>query len=69
MLFLLLDEALETYRASAVQALLDVEALEDEMFRQRQPEQVYRLTRLRRTAALLHHTLLPYHRRRRSRAG
>lgn len=62
MLFLLLDEALETYRGSAVQALLDVEDLEDEMFRQRQPEQVYRLARLRRTAALLHHTLLPYHR-------
>ncbi|MER6197067.1 CorA family divalent cation transporter [Streptomyces sp. NPDC001586] len=62
MLFLLLDEALETYRGSAVQALLDVKDLEDEMFRRRQPEQVYRLTRLRRTAALLHHTLLPYHR-------
>ncbi|MFF9053970.1 CorA family divalent cation transporter [Streptomyces erythrochromogenes] len=62
MLFLLLDEALETYRGAAVQALLDVEDLEDEMFRRRQPEQVYRLARLRRTAALLHHTLLPYHR-------
>lgn len=62
MLFLLLDEALETYRGSAVQALLDVEDLEDEMFRRRRPEQVYRLARLRRTAALLHHTLLPYHR-------
>ncbi|WP_235438980.1 CorA family divalent cation transporter [Streptomyces yangpuensis] len=60
MLFLLLDEALETYRGSAVQALLDVEDLEDEMFRQRQPEQAYRLARLRRTAGLLHHTLLPY---------
>ncbi|MFE6906597.1 magnesium transporter CorA family protein [Streptomyces erythrochromogenes] len=60
MLFLLLDEALETYRGAAVQALLDVEDLEDEMFRRRQPEQVYRLARLRRTAALLHHTLLPY---------
>ncbi|MGW2269734.1 magnesium transporter CorA family protein [Streptomyces yangpuensis] len=62
LLFLLMDEALETYRGSAVQALLDVEDLEDEMFRRRQPEQVYRLARLRRTAALLHHTLLPYHR-------
>ncbi|WP_053677195.1 CorA family divalent cation transporter [Streptomyces sp. XY66] len=39
-----------------------MEDLENEMFRQRQPEQVYRLARLRRTAALLHHTLLPYHR-------
>ncbi|MFJ6754486.1 CorA family divalent cation transporter [Streptomyces sp. NPDC091273] len=62
MLFLLLDEALETYRESAVQALLDVEDLEDEMFRRRQPEQVCRLARLRRMAALLHHTLLPYER-------
>lgn len=60
MLFLLLDEALETYRRSAVQGLLEVEDLEDEMFRRRQPEQLYRLARLRRTAALLHHTLLPY---------
>ncbi|MFK0259675.1 CorA family divalent cation transporter [Streptomyces sp. NPDC090445] len=61
MLFLLLDEGLETYRRSAIQALLDVEDLEDEMFRRRQPEQLYRLARMRRTAALLHHTLLPYH--------
>ncbi|TDU79322.1 CorA family divalent cation transporter [Streptomyces sp. KS 21] len=60
-LFLLLGEALETYRRAAVQALLEVEDLEDEMFRQREPEQLYRLARLRRTAALLHHTLLPYH--------
>ncbi|MCX4631011.1 CorA family divalent cation transporter [Streptomyces sp. NBC_01443] len=60
-LFLLLGEALETYRHAAVQALLEVEDLEDEMFRQREPEQLYRLARLRRTAALLHHTLLPYH--------
>ncbi|MET9466378.1 CorA family divalent cation transporter [Streptomyces sp. NPDC006544] len=58
--FLLLDEALETYRRSAGRSLLEVEDLEDEMFRQRQPEQLYRLARLRRTAALLHHTLLPY---------
>ncbi|MFJ3912158.1 magnesium transporter CorA family protein [Streptomyces vinaceus] len=60
-LFLLLGEALETYRRSAVQALLEVEDLEDEMFRRREPEQLYRLARLRRTSALLHHTLLPYH--------
>ncbi|MER7466005.1 CorA family divalent cation transporter [Streptomyces sp. NPDC097981] len=60
-LFLLLGEALETYRRSALQALLEVEDLEDEMFRQRAPEQLYRLARLRRTAALLHHTYLPYH--------
>ncbi|WP_030298858.1 CorA family divalent cation transporter [Streptomyces katrae] len=60
-LFLLLGEALETYRRSAVQALLEVEDLEDEMFRQREPEQLYSLARLRRTSALLHHTLLPYH--------
>ncbi len=62
MLFLLLDEAMETYRRAAVQALLEVEDLEDAMFRRREPEQLYRLARLRRTAALLHHTLLPYHR-------
>ncbi|MFJ6482537.1 CorA family divalent cation transporter [Streptomyces sp. NPDC091682] len=62
MLFLLLDEAMETYRRAAVQALLEVEDLEDAMFRRRGPEQLYRLSRLRRTAALLHHTLLPYHR-------
>lgn len=61
-LFLLLEEAMETYRRSAVQALLEVEDLEDEMFRRRQPEQLYELARLRRTAALLHHTLLPYYR-------
>ncbi|MFJ9641486.1 CorA family divalent cation transporter [Streptomyces sp. NPDC101206] len=60
MLFLLLDEALETYRRSAVQGLLTAEDLEDEMFRERQPEQIYRLSQLRRHAALLHHTLLPY---------
>jgi magnesium transporter len=59
-LFLLLEEALDTYRRSAVQALLEVEDLEDEMFQQRRPQQVYRLARLRRRAALLHHSLLPY---------
>ncbi|MFC3572327.1 CorA family divalent cation transporter [Streptomyces yaanensis] len=59
-LFLLLEEALETFRRSAVRALLEVEDLEDEMFQRRDPEQVYRLARLRRHAALLHHTLRPY---------
>ncbi|MFB6779187.1 CorA family divalent cation transporter [Streptomyces sp. NPDC056352] len=59
-LFLLLEEALETFRRSAVQALLKVEDLEDEMFQQRRPQQVYRLARLRRRAALLHHSFLPY---------
>ncbi|MFF1836052.1 CorA family divalent cation transporter [Streptomyces sp. NPDC058231] len=59
-LFLLLDEALETFRRSAVQALLEVEDLEDEMFQRRQPRQIYRLARLRRRAATLHHSLLPY---------
>lgn len=59
-LFLLLGEALETFRRSAVEALLQVEDLEDEMFESRRPQQVYRLARLRRRAALLHHALLPY---------
>lgn len=59
-LFLLLEETLGTFRRSAVQALLEVEDLEDEMFQQRRPQQVYRLARLRRRAALLHHSLLPY---------
>ncbi|WP_256328061.1 CorA family divalent cation transporter [Streptomyces sp. 136MFCol5.1] len=59
-LFLLLEETLGTFRRSAVQALLEVEDLEDEMFRERRPQQVYRLARLRRRAALLHHSLLPY---------
>lgn len=40
--------------------LLKVEDLEDEMFDRRRPEQVYRLARLRRRAALLHRFLLPY---------
>ena len=60
MLFLLLEEALDTFRRSAVEALLEVEDLEDEMFRHRVPQQVYRLARLRRRGALLHHALLPY---------
>lgn len=59
-LFLLLQEALETFRRSAVQALLEVEELEDEMFQRRSPQQIYWLTLLRRRSALLHHTLLPY---------
>ncbi|MFD7626745.1 CorA family divalent cation transporter [Streptomyces sp. NPDC059851] len=59
-LFLPLDEALETYRRTAVRALLNVEDLEDEVFRQRRPQQGYRLSRLRRNAALLYRTLLPY---------
>ncbi|MEW2294667.1 CorA family divalent cation transporter [Streptomyces sp. NPDC006743] len=59
-LFLLLQEALETFRRTAVAALLAVEDLEDEMFEKRRPEQVYRLARLRRHAALLHHALLPF---------
>ncbi|MEU4092935.1 CorA family divalent cation transporter [Streptomyces sp. NPDC026673] len=59
-LFLLLEDALETFRRSAVEALLQVEDLEDEMFENRHPQQVYRLARLRRRAAELHHALLPY---------
>ncbi|MFG2120744.1 CorA family divalent cation transporter [Streptomyces sp. NPDC048710] len=59
-LFLLLQEALATYRRSAVQDLLLVEELEDEMFEGRHPAQIYRLSQLRRHSALLHHTLLPY---------
>ncbi|MEU5532874.1 CorA family divalent cation transporter [Streptomyces sp. NPDC020362] len=59
-LFLLLQEALATYRRSAVQDLLLVEELEDEMFEGRRPDQVYRLSQLRRHSALLHHSLLPY---------
>ncbi|MFB7293446.1 magnesium transporter CorA family protein [Actinacidiphila glaucinigra] len=59
-LFLLLEDALETFRRSAVEALLQVEDLEDEMFESRHPQQVYRLARLRRRAAMLHHALLPY---------
>ncbi|MDX3356950.1 CorA family divalent cation transporter [Streptomyces sp. ME01-24h] len=59
-LFLLLGDALETFRRAAVEALLQVEDLEDEMFESRHPQQVYRLARLRRRAAGLHHALLPY---------
>ncbi|MET9381077.1 CorA family divalent cation transporter [Streptomyces sp. NPDC002928] len=60
MLFLLLQEALATFHRAAVQDLLLVEELEDDMFQERRPEQVYRLAQLRRRAALLHHSLLPY---------
>ncbi|MEV6118529.1 CorA family divalent cation transporter [Streptomyces sp. NPDC052109] len=59
-LFLLLQEALATFRRAAVQALLQVEELEDGMFEERRPAQIYRLSQLRRRAALLHHALLPY---------
>ncbi|MFI5972678.1 CorA family divalent cation transporter [Streptomyces sp. NPDC051452] len=60
MLFLLLQEALATFRRATVAALLEVEELEDDMFRQRTPEQVYLLAQVRRRAALLHRSLLPY---------
>ncbi|MES4890090.1 CorA family divalent cation transporter [Streptomyces sp. NPDC096012] len=56
-LFLVLGEALSTFRRAAVQALLDTEELEDDMFEGRQPEQVYRLSQLRRRSAGLHHSL------------
>ncbi|MFE6152363.1 CorA family divalent cation transporter [Streptomyces sp. NPDC057889] len=59
-LFLLLQEALATFRRAAVQDLLLTEELEDDMFQKRRPEQVYRLAKLRRRSALLHHSLLPY---------
>ncbi|MFE9448473.1 CorA family divalent cation transporter [Streptomyces sp. NPDC006739] len=59
-LFLVLQEALSTFRRAAVDALLQAEELEDDMFEQRRPEQIYRLSQLRRRSALLHHSLLPY---------
>ncbi|MFD3585715.1 CorA family divalent cation transporter [Streptomyces sp. NPDC058683] len=59
-LFLLLQEALATFRRAAVQALLQVEELEDDMFEGRRPEQIYLLSQQRRWSALLHHALLPY---------
>ncbi|MEU2422952.1 CorA family divalent cation transporter [Streptomyces sp. NPDC007851] len=59
-LFLLLQEALTTFRRAAVDALLQVEELEDDMFEARRPEQIYRLSQLRRRSAVLHHALLPY---------
>ncbi|MFG2886894.1 CorA family divalent cation transporter [Streptomyces sp. NPDC048297] len=60
LLFFLLQESLATYRRAAVAALVEVEELEDDMFQQRRPEQIYRLARLRRFSAVLHHSLLPY---------
>ncbi|MBP2051294.1 magnesium transporter [Streptomyces griseochromogenes] len=60
LLFLLLQGALDTFRRATVADVLAVEDLEDEMFERRRPEQVYRLARLRRRAARLHHSLLPY---------
>ncbi|MCG7202985.1 magnesium transporter CorA family protein [Streptomyces arenae] len=59
-LFLLLQEALSTFRRAAVDALLQVEELEDDMFEARRPEQIYQLSQLRRHSAVLHHALLPY---------
>ncbi|MFF9408614.1 CorA family divalent cation transporter [Streptomyces anandii] len=59
-LFLLMQESLETFRRAAVRALLTTEDLEDRMFERRRPEQVYRLARLRRRADFLHRALLPY---------
>ncbi|MFG2291880.1 CorA family divalent cation transporter [Streptomyces sp. NPDC048603] len=59
-LFLLLGEALGTFRRAAVQALLEAEELEDDMFEERSPDQVYRLAQLRRHSARLHHYLRPF---------
>ncbi|MET8816235.1 CorA family divalent cation transporter [Streptomyces sp. NPDC004549] len=59
-LFLLLGEALGTFRRAAVEALLETEELEDDMFEERLPEQVRRLAQLRRRSALLHHYLRPF---------
>ncbi|MFD8806220.1 CorA family divalent cation transporter [Streptomyces sp. NPDC059597] len=59
-LFLLLGEALGTFRRAAVEALLETEELEDDMFEERLPEQVRRLAQLRCRSALLHHYLRPF---------
>ncbi|MFC9926189.1 CorA family divalent cation transporter [Streptomyces sp. NPDC127190] len=59
-LFLLLGESLGSFRRAAVQALLEAEELEDAMFEERHPEQVYRLAQLRRRSAFLHHFLRPF---------
>ncbi|MFF8730508.1 CorA family divalent cation transporter [Streptomyces sp. NPDC015171] len=59
-LFLLLGEALGTFRRAAVRALLETEDLEDRIFEERRPEQVYRLAQLRRRAGVLHHFLRPF---------
>ncbi|MEV6835357.1 CorA family divalent cation transporter [Streptomyces sp. NPDC051133] len=58
--FLVLQEALDTFRRAAVRALLETEELEDDMFEDREPEQVRRLALLRRRSAVMHHALLPY---------
>ncbi|MGW1891789.1 magnesium transporter CorA family protein [Streptomyces sp. NPDC002004] len=58
--FLLLQGALETFRRSATQGVLEVEDLEDEMFEERNQQQVYAMALLRRRAATLHHGLLPF---------
>ncbi len=60
MFFLLLQEALDTFRQAAVHSLLRTEELEDEMFEDRHPQQIYLLAQLRRRSAQLHHALLPY---------
>ncbi|MEV7614181.1 CorA family divalent cation transporter [Streptomyces sp. NPDC089799] len=59
-LFILLGDALGTFRRAAVRALLESEELEDDMFEGRRPEQVYRLAQLRRHSARLHHFLRPF---------
>ncbi|MGW3356791.1 magnesium transporter CorA family protein [Streptomyces bungoensis] len=60
MLFLVLQEALGTFRLAAVQDLLRTEELEDDMFEDRRTQQIYCLAQLRRRSAQLHHALLPY---------
>ncbi|MEV7202636.1 CorA family divalent cation transporter [Streptomyces griseoluteus] len=60
MLFIVLQEALATFRLSAVRNLLETEELEDEMFEDRRAEQLQSLARLRRRSAQLHHALLPF---------
>ncbi|MEV8045693.1 CorA family divalent cation transporter [Streptomyces griseoluteus] len=60
MLFIVLQEALATFRLSAVRNLLETEELEDEMFEDRRAEQLQALARLRRRSAQLHHALLPF---------
>ncbi|MFD4726694.1 CorA family divalent cation transporter [Streptomyces seoulensis] len=60
MLFIVLQEALATFRLSAVRSLLETEELEDEMFEDRRADQLQSLARLRRRSAQLHHALLPF---------
>ncbi|MFD8999801.1 CorA family divalent cation transporter [Streptomyces sp. NPDC059582] len=59
-LFLFLQGVLESFRRAVTEAHLEVEDLEEEMFAQREPEQVQQLARLRRRAARLHRAFLPY---------